>query len=262
MPPELSVIIPCYKERANVRPLVSQLAAALAGLTWEAVFVDDDSPDGTAAEIRAIAATDTSGPLHPPHRPPRPVLRRGGGCAVLLRPLHRRDRRGPPARRDPPAGPARRRARRGGHRGRQPARARRRLVRPRRRLAPPHLRRWHPARPAHLPGHAARPDERLLPAPPPPVRTPGPTADRPGLQDPARPHPLRPHPLARDRDRLPVPPSRRRAQQARRAGAAPVRRPAAGQGDARAAAAALRLLRAGRCRRRGGAPGRADRRPL
>ncbi len=59
MPPELSVIIPCYKERANVRPLVSQIEAALEGLAWEAVFVDDDSPDGTAAEIRAIAAADT-----------------------------------------------------------------------------------------------------------------------------------------------------------------------------------------------------------
>ena len=58
MPPELSVIIPCYKERANVRPLVNQLEAALCGIPWEAVFVDDDSPDGTAAEIRAIAATD------------------------------------------------------------------------------------------------------------------------------------------------------------------------------------------------------------
>jgi dolichol-phosphate mannosyltransferase len=30
----------------------------LAGLDWEVVFVDDDSPDGTAATARAIAATD------------------------------------------------------------------------------------------------------------------------------------------------------------------------------------------------------------
>ena len=39
-------------------PLVARLDAALAGLAWEAVFVDDDSPDGTAAEARAIAAQD------------------------------------------------------------------------------------------------------------------------------------------------------------------------------------------------------------
>ena len=58
MPPELSVIVPCYNERANVRPLAARLAAALDGIAWEAVFVDDDSPDGTAAEARALAALD------------------------------------------------------------------------------------------------------------------------------------------------------------------------------------------------------------
>ncbi len=60
MPPELSVIVPCYNERANVRPLVGRLEAALAGIAWEAVFVDDDSPDGTAAEARALAAADAA----------------------------------------------------------------------------------------------------------------------------------------------------------------------------------------------------------
>src|SRR5690606_33505045 len=50
--------IPVFREAANVAPLVARLDAALAGLAWEAVFVDDDSPDGTAAAARAIAATD------------------------------------------------------------------------------------------------------------------------------------------------------------------------------------------------------------
>jgi dolichol-phosphate mannosyltransferase len=58
LPARLAVIIPVYGEAANVAPLVARLEAALAGLAWEAVFVDDDSPDGTAAAARAIAAAD------------------------------------------------------------------------------------------------------------------------------------------------------------------------------------------------------------
>lgn len=54
--PALTVVIPTFNERANVRPLVARLEAALAGLDWEAIFVDDDSPDGTAAEVTAVAA--------------------------------------------------------------------------------------------------------------------------------------------------------------------------------------------------------------
>ena len=56
--PELSVVIPTFKERGNIGPLVERLAAALAGHSWEAIFVDDDSPDGTADAIKAIAAED------------------------------------------------------------------------------------------------------------------------------------------------------------------------------------------------------------
>ncbi len=55
---ELTVVIPCYKERANVAPMIARLDAALAGIAWEAVFVDDDSPDGTAAAVRDFAARD------------------------------------------------------------------------------------------------------------------------------------------------------------------------------------------------------------
>jgi dolichol-phosphate mannosyltransferase len=58
LPARLTVIIPCYNEAANVAPMVELLRTALEGLAWEAVFVDDDSPDGTAAAARAIAATD------------------------------------------------------------------------------------------------------------------------------------------------------------------------------------------------------------
>ncbi len=55
---ELSVIVPTYNERLNVAELVRRLDATLAGRRWEAVFVDDDSPDGTADAVRALAQTD------------------------------------------------------------------------------------------------------------------------------------------------------------------------------------------------------------
>lgn len=58
LPARLAVIIPVYGEAANVEPLVARLDEALAGIAWEAVFVDDDSPDGTAAVARAVAARD------------------------------------------------------------------------------------------------------------------------------------------------------------------------------------------------------------
>jgi len=58
MPPILTVVIPCYNEAENVAPMVARLDAALRGVEWEAVFVDDDSPDGTTRIAREIAARD------------------------------------------------------------------------------------------------------------------------------------------------------------------------------------------------------------
>ncbi len=55
---EIAVVIPTFNERANVAALIARLDTALAGRTWEAIFVDDDSPDGTADAARAIALTD------------------------------------------------------------------------------------------------------------------------------------------------------------------------------------------------------------
>ncbi|MCB5424111.1 glycosyltransferase family 2 protein [Altererythrobacter sp. CC-YST694] len=54
----LAVILPTYNERKNLRPLVVRLDAALQGIEWEAVIVDDHSPDGTADEARAISLED------------------------------------------------------------------------------------------------------------------------------------------------------------------------------------------------------------
>lgn len=58
LPAELSVIVPCYNEVANVAPMVAALDSALKGRKWEVIFVDDSSPDGTAAEVSRIARLD------------------------------------------------------------------------------------------------------------------------------------------------------------------------------------------------------------
>lgn len=55
---QLAVILPTYNERKNIALMVQRLDAALQGLAWEAVFVDDNSPDGTADEARRIARDD------------------------------------------------------------------------------------------------------------------------------------------------------------------------------------------------------------
>ena len=55
---ELSVVVPTYNERPNVAELVRRLDVALQGVRWEAVFVDDDSPDGTADAVRDLANAD------------------------------------------------------------------------------------------------------------------------------------------------------------------------------------------------------------
>jgi dolichol-phosphate mannosyltransferase len=55
---QLAVVIPTFNEKANVATLIAKLDQALVGLNWEAIFVDDDSPDGTADAAREIARLD------------------------------------------------------------------------------------------------------------------------------------------------------------------------------------------------------------
>src|SRR5260370_19379814 len=54
---ELSVVIPTYNERGNIPDVLAALEKVLAGIAWEVLFVDDDSPDGTADLIRQFALT-------------------------------------------------------------------------------------------------------------------------------------------------------------------------------------------------------------
>jgi dolichol-phosphate mannosyltransferase len=56
---QLGVVLPTYNERGNLRGMVERLDRALAGVAWEVIVVDDDSPDGTADEARALAQEDS-----------------------------------------------------------------------------------------------------------------------------------------------------------------------------------------------------------
>ena len=55
--PAVSVVVPVRNEAGNIAPLVAEIAAALADdWTFEVVYVDDGSSDGTAAELSRLMA--------------------------------------------------------------------------------------------------------------------------------------------------------------------------------------------------------------
>ena len=62
--PELTIVVPTFNETANIAPLVERIAAALVGVDWEVIFVDDDSPDGTADTVRDVARGEPRDDLH------------------------------------------------------------------------------------------------------------------------------------------------------------------------------------------------------
>jgi dolichol-phosphate mannosyltransferase len=76
-PPRLTVVVPCFNEAQNVPEMVRRLGLTFADIPWEAVFVDDDSPDGTSAIAKSIAAGD------PRIRCIRRVGRRGLASACI-----------------------------------------------------------------------------------------------------------------------------------------------------------------------------------
>ncbi len=55
---QLAVVLPTYNERKNIATMVERLDKALAGIAWEVVIVDDNSPDGTSDEARRLALAD------------------------------------------------------------------------------------------------------------------------------------------------------------------------------------------------------------
>jgi glycosyltransferase involved in cell wall biosynthesis len=54
MKPKISAVVTVYNEEPNIKPLVEQLTAALEGLEYEIVYVDDGSSDGTLRELYSI----------------------------------------------------------------------------------------------------------------------------------------------------------------------------------------------------------------
>jgi dolichol-phosphate mannosyltransferase len=56
--PQLSVVIPTFNERDNVTTLFRRLEKTLAGIPFEAIFVDDNSPDGTWQVLRELSRED------------------------------------------------------------------------------------------------------------------------------------------------------------------------------------------------------------
>jgi dolichol-phosphate mannosyltransferase len=56
--PDLTVIVPTLKEINNVGEVVERLRQCLASVSWEVIFVDDDSPDGTSDAVRELARSD------------------------------------------------------------------------------------------------------------------------------------------------------------------------------------------------------------
>jgi dolichol-phosphate mannosyltransferase len=75
--PELAIVVPSFNERENISRLIAAVAAALEGVEWEIVIVDDDSPDGTYHAILEAARKN------PRVRGLRRVGRKGLASAVI-----------------------------------------------------------------------------------------------------------------------------------------------------------------------------------
>jgi glycosyltransferase involved in cell wall biosynthesis len=57
-PPEVSIVVPIYRNRATLRPLHQRLERALAPWRWELLFVDDGCPEGSLAVAASLAEED------------------------------------------------------------------------------------------------------------------------------------------------------------------------------------------------------------
>ena len=75
----LSIVVPIYNEQGNVRLLHDSLVKVLSplGETYEMIFVNDGSHDGSAVELQHVAAQDPA----VQDRALSPQLRPDGGDA-------------------------------------------------------------------------------------------------------------------------------------------------------------------------------------
>ena len=72
---EISILVPVMNESGNIAPLVDEICAALAGRSFEIIYVDDASNDDSPAELAATAA-------RVPHRVYFATGRAGPGAAI------------------------------------------------------------------------------------------------------------------------------------------------------------------------------------
>lgn len=56
--PKVTVMIPTYDERDNIGPLIQEILALPINYDVSVLVVDDDSPDGTAGEVKNIGRRD------------------------------------------------------------------------------------------------------------------------------------------------------------------------------------------------------------
>ena len=73
----LSIVIPTYNEKDNISKILEKLKKSLKGITYEIIFVDDNSPDGTSFEIKNFIKNSSK--IHLIHR----VGRRGLSGAII-----------------------------------------------------------------------------------------------------------------------------------------------------------------------------------
>jgi dolichol-phosphate mannosyltransferase len=52
--PHLTIVVPSYKEAANIPTLLERIHASLDGYPYDVLVIDDNSPDGTAAVVRDL----------------------------------------------------------------------------------------------------------------------------------------------------------------------------------------------------------------
>ncbi|MEM7027870.1 MAG: glycosyltransferase, partial [Pseudomonadota bacterium] len=57
---DISIVIPTYNEKENIDLIFNAIRKSLNSISWEIIFVDDNSPDNTAAFVNAISKTNTN----------------------------------------------------------------------------------------------------------------------------------------------------------------------------------------------------------
>jgi len=77
LPTEITVVIPTFNERDNVSPIIDAIERSLRSISWDVIFVDENSPDGTADHVQSIARNN------PRIRCIRRVGRRGLSSACI-----------------------------------------------------------------------------------------------------------------------------------------------------------------------------------